>query len=64
MEKNTDREVSEFEIVQILNEILFGLKTLHDLGYMHRDIKPANVLLSEVENGNWKLCDYNLSRKL
>jgi len=30
---------------------------------MHRDIKSANIIRS-VENGDWKLCDYGLSRMI
>jgi len=30
---------------------------------MHRDIKSANII-RKIDNGDWKICDYGLSRIL
>jgi len=42
-----------------MNDILCGMKFLHNSKILHRDLKPENVLLN---NGTWKICDYGLSR--
>lgn len=33
------------ELLPVMKDLLIGLKTLHDKGYMHRDIKRGNILL-------------------
>ena len=38
-----------------------GVGYLHDQGIVHRDLKPANVF---VENGQLKIGDYGLSRRI
>ncbi len=40
----------------ILRQILRGLETLHDLGYVHADLKPSNLMIDRL--GYVKLIDY------
>ena len=41
-------------------QMVFGLRSLHDLGIIHRDLKTANVFISK--NGIVKLGDLNVSK--
>eukprot|EP00045_Choanoeca_perplexa_P015232 m.186583 g.186583 ORF g.186583 m.186583 type:complete len:1417 (+) comp16922_c0_seq3:100-4350(+) len=43
-------------------ETLFGLRELHNLGYIHRDIKPENVMISA--DGHLRLVDFGSSVKV
>jgi eukaryotic-like serine/threonine-protein kinase len=40
----------------IMRQILRGLESLHDLGFVHSDIKPANIMVDRL--GYAKLVDY------
>lgn len=40
----------------LLRQMLRGLESLHDLGFLHSDIKPANVMVDRL--GYAKLVDY------
>ncbi len=46
-------------VLQVMADVLTGLKALHGAGIVHRDIKPANVLQDEA--GRFKLTDFGLS---
>ncbi|KAK0403031.1 hypothetical protein QR680_016680 [Steinernema hermaphroditum] len=52
--------------VRVGIHILFGLKQLHDLGYVHCDVKPANMALGP-DGGKYAriiyLLDFGLARK-
>lgn len=52
--------LSEKDSIEIINQILFTIEELHDLGIAHRDIKPENILLSS--NLEVKLIDFNISK--
>jgi len=45
-----------------MQQLISGVKYLHEEGVMHRDIKGANLLLSK--NGILKLTDFGLARKI
>ncbi len=52
--------LSEAEIVQIIRDILTGLKQIHQQKMLHRDIKPSNIYLRQ--NGEALLIDFGSSR--
>lgn len=50
-------------------QILLGLDSLHQRGYLHRDLKPANVVLKSIRIGNQEtyqvqLIDFGLAKKI
>ncbi|OHT03288.1 Cyclin-dependent kinase 2 [Tritrichomonas foetus] len=50
------------QIKNYMVQILQGMTTLHDHGFVHRDIKPPNIL---IKNGtDIKICDFGLTRNL
>ncbi len=51
--------LEEHMVVQLLEDILPGLGTLHDAGVVHRDLKPANILYTD--NGRAKIADFGLA---
>ena len=57
--------LSEEQKVFILEELLTGIKFLHDNNKLHRDLKPGNILI-EKEGNNYvpKITDFGISRFL
>jgi serine/threonine protein kinase len=53
------------QIRYLLEQVLIGLKCIHDNGISHNDIKPENVLLCQTKDGNIipKIGDFGLSAK-
>ncbi|CAG5158956.1 uncharacterized protein ALTATR162_LOCUS5340 [Alternaria atra] len=51
--------LDDFRIWKILLELLMGLKSIHDAGYIHLDLKPANVLIDF--EGGLKIADFGLA---
>uniref|UniRef100_A0A1I8AXJ8 Protein kinase domain-containing protein n=1 Tax=Steinernema glaseri TaxID=37863 RepID=A0A1I8AXJ8_9BILA len=51
--------------VRIGVHVLFGLKQLHEVGYVHRDIKPANLAIGRAgrETKIVHLLDFGLARE-
>ncbi|ETN82297.1 C2 domain protein [Necator americanus] len=52
--------------VRIGINILFGIKQIHDVGFIHRDLKPANVALghkSSAESRFLHIFDFGLARE-
>jgi serine/threonine protein kinase len=45
------------------NQIIHGLKTLHDIGILHKDIKPDNILIFD-DYRTIKLCDFGFSQNI
>lgn len=52
--------MSESFIWNLLAQLAFGLKSLHELNIVHRDLKSANVFLTK--DGKVKLGDMNVSK--
>lgn len=49
--------MAEIEVVQVIKEILNGLKYMHGKGYLHCDIKPQNIM--RCKNGKSKIIDFS-----
>lgn len=49
-------------VTHILRQILRGLETLHEQGFVHSDVKPANVMMDRL--GNIRLIDYGRANKI
>ena len=56
------RKKGEKEIIDILRQILDGLRSVHEKDIVHRDIKPANILIND-EN-LIKITDFGLARPI
>jgi serine/threonine protein kinase len=50
----TSRNLNNFEIFKIFNDVTLGLNYLHDLRILHRDLKPSNCLFKTKFNDNYK----------
>lgn len=46
----------------IMKNIVSGIMTLHDKGYIHRDIDPTNIMVTE--DGKIKIIDFGIAKKL
>lgn len=49
------------EIKSLMQQLLEGVKYLHDNWVIHRDLKTSNILLNN--EGQLKICDFGLSRQ-
>jgi hypothetical protein len=49
------RQLSEREIVRLIEEVLAGLGCAHRRSFVHRDLSPGNILRSR---GQWVLADW------
>jgi serine/threonine protein kinase len=54
----TRNDISYFEAVEILRQLVFGYWDIHQKGYLHRDIKPANIF---YKNGIYKFGDFGFA---
>lgn len=59
LQKNNET-FTENDIWSIAIQVIYGLKSLHDLNIMHRDLKSANVFLNK--DNTVKLGDMNVSK--
>lgn len=50
--------------LQIIGDIISGLKYLHENKILHRDLKPENILFTSNPEPTWKIGDFGLSRFL
>lgn len=53
---------NEEQIVKICQDILSGIRYMHDYGYVHGDIKCSNILL--FGSGTAKLCDFGATNMI
>ena len=54
----TDADIPRNNKLQLLEQPLQGLRTLHEIGIMHRDIRPQNILRLSVRPPRATICDY------
>lgn len=54
------------DAVEIVMQVLSGLRTAHKQGIIHRDVKPANVFLHERADGRIqvKLLDFGVAKEI
>lgn len=58
--KNTKILLPEEVIWKYIVQMVYGIKSLHDLGILHRDLKSANIFLTQ--DGTIKIGDLNVSK--
>ncbi|KAE9417191.1 hypothetical protein Angca_002471, partial [Angiostrongylus cantonensis] len=64
--KRLGRIFSVSSQVRIGINILFGLKQIHDIGFIHRDIKPANMAVGKFGTPEYRfihILDFGLARE-
>ncbi|MBK6998904.1 MAG: protein kinase [Rhodoferax sp.] len=57
-----NKNLSESELVALLQPLLDGLAYIHSTGYLHRDIKPDNIYV-RAEDGSLVLLDFGSARR-
>lgn len=63
--KHCKKEFSLSTQIRLGQQILYGLKQLHEVGYVHRDLKPANLAIGKKGKATkvLHLLDFGLSRE-
>ncbi|KAM9820848.1 LOW QUALITY PROTEIN: striated muscle preferentially expressed protein kinase-like [Neosynchiropus ocellatus] len=56
--------VSEVEIRSSIQQILEGLRYLHQKSIAHLDIKPENILMSKLDSDQIRICDFGSAVQL
>jgi serine/threonine protein kinase len=45
-------------VIQVMEDVINGMKAIHDAGMIHRDVKPENIL---EHNGSYKIADFGVA---
>ncbi|CAK74814.1 unnamed protein product (macronuclear) [Paramecium tetraurelia] len=60
--KLLNKKASKIDVPLFMQNLLSGLRHLHELNIVHRDIKLQNILFLDTQNGNsLKIADFGLS---
>lgn len=51
---------TEYEKLELADQILLGVEYLHKKGIMHRDLKPSNIMIDD--DGKIKIIDFGISK--
>ncbi|KAL3447146.1 kinase-like domain-containing protein [Aspergillus insuetus] len=56
----------ECEAQDIVYQILYGLREMHENDFVHRDLKLGNILIESCPPNNWwvKLADFGISKRI
>ena len=60
--KRTGQPMSEAQVLDILDQVLDALQTVHAKGLWHLDLKPANIM--QDRGGTVRLIDFGASKQL
>ncbi|EMD34257.1 hypothetical protein CERSUDRAFT_97515 [Gelatoporia subvermispora B] len=52
-------DISPTQLRRFCAELVIGLRSLHELGYIHRDLKPANIVMDPL--GHLRIADMGLA---
>lgn len=63
--RNRKKQFTEFEVAQIMHQIVATVQHLHNMGIAHRDLKPENLLLATKSDDHFiiKLCDFGFAKE-
>merc|ERR1711991_1026310 len=69
--RSRDGHLSEKEANAIFRQLLEGVRSIHDSGYIHRDLKPENIMCCKGKGDNvaegtpWiKIVDFGAAKEL
>ncbi|MEZ4458309.1 MAG: serine/threonine-protein kinase [bacterium] len=59
------RRFTPREVVEIILQVLAGLRAVHESGFIHRDIKPENIYFHRTEGGDEvvKILDFGIAKR-
>lgn len=60
--KRSGKPMDEYEVLNILSQMLDALEVVHEKGIWHLDIKPGNIMVDK--KGNAVLIDFGASKQL
>ncbi|CAD8075624.1 unnamed protein product [Paramecium sonneborni] len=55
------KQIPENDAINVLKDLLHGIKALLKIGIIHRDIKPANIM---IQDGIFKITDFGFAKQV